>query len=48
MPEATGQKLKLALITNEIDRLTLAKLGLSNDHIDRLYRTLYVVSGGFF
>lgn len=32
----------------EIDRLTLAKMGLSNSDIERLYRMLYVTSAGFF
>jgi hypothetical protein len=45
MPE---NSVKSALLLFEIDRLTLAKLGLKSDDIDRLYRILYVTSEGFF
>jgi len=45
MPE---NSVKSALLLFEIDRLTLAKLGLKSDDIDRIYRILYVTSEGFF
>ena len=32
----------------QIDRLSLTKMNLSNDNIDRLFRAMYVTVAGFF
>ena len=40
--------LKTPLMKLKIDRLTLGKLGINTKQIERMYRSIYVSSVGFF
>ena len=49
----TGKPVKLNAANNKtleygIDRLTLVNTGLTNEDIDKLYRTLFVNTAGLF